>query len=90
MLAARGLPAKVTGLRSALRHDLAAARGEDDANRHCQRREQAAPGYPKGGSGRGAPAGSALKWRLKCLSIWVSPTPWCLPNTGGRFNFHHL
>ena len=75
MLAARGLPAKVTGLRSALRHDLAAARGEDDANRHCQRREQAAPGYLKGGSGRGAPAGSALKWRCRVGRAVTHPDP---------------
>jgi hypothetical protein len=48
---------------------LAAARGEDAANRRRQRRERVPPGSPQGVSGDCALASPTLKWRLKCLSM---------------------
>ena len=47
---------------------MAAARGEDAANRRPQRHERVPPGSPKGISSDGARTRAVLKWRLKCLS----------------------
>jgi hypothetical protein len=48
---------------------LAAARGEDAANR--RRGERVPPGSPQGVAGDCALASPTLKWRLKCLSILI-------------------